>query len=181
VNWKEYLRGFKRDPFAFPYYVAGGRESLRARAFSNSLGRNLRDLRQEFSTIPDSLQTVFDEVANLPYLGWTNASEVLYVATRALKPSNIVETGVAAGLSSACILAALEKNGQGRLYSIDLPNVPSRSRYYTVRATARRKGSGILDPRCAQTKMEPSNRRYSPNAAQPSSQSGERGHVSARQ
>jgi len=46
---------------------------------------------------------------------------ILYTIVRALKPDNIVETGVASGLSSAYILLALEQNGQGRLYSIDLP------------------------------------------------------------
>lgn len=46
----------------------------------------------------------------------------LYVLCRILKPEIVVETGVADGFSSAFILQALEKNGKGRLYSIDLPN-----------------------------------------------------------
>lgn len=44
----------------------------------------------------------------------------LYVATRAMKPEVVVETGVASGRSSAAILAALDKNKKGILYSIDL-------------------------------------------------------------
>jgi predicted O-methyltransferase YrrM len=46
---------------------------------------------------------------------------LLYIITRALKPRAVVETGVAAGISSAFILMALEANGFGDLYSIDMP------------------------------------------------------------
>lgn len=45
----------------------------------------------------------------------------MYVICRTTKPEIVVETGVANGVSSYCILQALEKNGRGRLYSIDLP------------------------------------------------------------
>jgi hypothetical protein len=47
----------------------------------------------------------------------------LYVITRRLRPRHVLESGVSSGLSSAHILAALEKNGRGRLHSIDLPTV----------------------------------------------------------
>ena len=46
---------------------------------------------------------------------------LLYFLVRKFKPSNIVETGVAAGWTSLAILHALEKNGKGRLYSSDFP------------------------------------------------------------
>lgn len=46
----------------------------------------------------------------------------VYALVRAFKLQRIVETGVAHGASSACILSALERNGSGHLYSIDLPN-----------------------------------------------------------
>ena len=48
--------------------------------------------------------------------------ELLYVLVRKLCPKTVVETGVAAGVSSAYILQALEDNEYGRLYSIDYPN-----------------------------------------------------------
>jgi hypothetical protein len=54
---------------------------------------------------------------------------VLYSLIRALKPNVVVETGVAAGLSSYFILKALEKNNSGRLLSIDLPNYASKKGY----------------------------------------------------
>ena len=40
---------------------------------------------------------------------------------RYLKPSIVVETGVAAGFSSYAVLTALDRNGNGRLYSSDFP------------------------------------------------------------
>jgi predicted O-methyltransferase YrrM len=45
---------------------------------------------------------------------------MIYVICRVLKPENVVETGVAAGVSSAFILKALSANSKGRLYSIDI-------------------------------------------------------------
>jgi hypothetical protein len=47
--------------------------------------------------------------------------ETLYALVRALRPRVIVETGVAEGVSSAFFLRALQDNGDGQLYSIDLP------------------------------------------------------------
>lgn len=49
-------------------------------------------------------------------------AEAYYVITRLTKPTIVVETGVQTGISSAFILQALEKNGDGVLYSIDLPD-----------------------------------------------------------
>src|SRR5207302_4750615 len=45
----------------------------------------------------------------------------LYGLVRALRPAVVVETGVAAGATSAYVLAALEDNGVGHLHSVDLP------------------------------------------------------------
>lgn len=44
---------------------------------------------------------------------------------RLLCPDNVVETGVARGVTSYAILTALEQNGNGKLYSIELP-LPKR-------------------------------------------------------
>jgi predicted O-methyltransferase YrrM len=45
----------------------------------------------------------------------------IWCLTRHLRPENVVETGVARGVTSRFILEALERNGSGRLWSIDLP------------------------------------------------------------
>jgi predicted O-methyltransferase YrrM len=57
----------------------------------------------------------------LPGLLNPNYGPVLYAAARILRPAVVVETGVGSGVSSTFFLSALEKNGEGRLYSIDLP------------------------------------------------------------
>jgi predicted O-methyltransferase YrrM len=44
---------------------------------------------------------------------------LLYAMVRATRPVTAVETGVAGGCSAAMILAAMEKNGRGRLFGID--------------------------------------------------------------
>jgi hypothetical protein len=45
----------------------------------------------------------------------------IWCLTRHLRPKNVVETGVAHGVTSRFILEALERNGNGHLSSIDLP------------------------------------------------------------
>ena len=57
------------------------------------------------------------------YPGFLNPAygPVLYALVRLLRPQAVVETGVGSGVSSTYFLRAMEKNGQGRLYSIDLP------------------------------------------------------------
>ena len=54
-------------------------------------------------------------------LGGGGNYELLYFLTRYMKAGTVVETGVAAGWSSQAILTALDKNGQGTLYSSDFP------------------------------------------------------------
>jgi predicted O-methyltransferase YrrM len=46
---------------------------------------------------------------------------LLYALVRALRPSVIIETGVANGVSSTFLLGAIRDNGHGKLVSIDLP------------------------------------------------------------
>jgi hypothetical protein len=45
----------------------------------------------------------------------------IWCLTRHLRPKNVVETGVAHGVTSRFILEALKRNGDGHLWSIDLP------------------------------------------------------------
>jgi predicted O-methyltransferase YrrM len=50
----------------------------------------------------------------------------LYAALRRLRPRVAVETGVCNGVSTAFLLSALAANGEGELYSIDLPEFAGR-------------------------------------------------------
>jgi predicted O-methyltransferase YrrM len=80
-----------------------------------------------------ALATVEEEVlrrqaelpANAPFARYHNGDirlgRLCYAVARALRPLAVAETGVCYGVTSAYLLAALEANGQGHLYSIDLP------------------------------------------------------------
>lgn len=61
-------------------------------------------------------------------LGGAAALNVLYQCVRKIKPDDVIETGVAYGWSSFAILAAMQENGQGRLTSIDFPQLGSTGR-----------------------------------------------------
>jgi predicted O-methyltransferase YrrM len=54
--------------------------------------------------------------------GDADMAELLYGLVRALRPDVVVETGVATGVTSAYLLAALADNDAGELQSIDLPS-----------------------------------------------------------
>ncbi len=51
---------------------------------------------------------------------------LLYVLCRLMKPKVVIETGVAAGVSSFYMLEALHRNREGHLYSIDYPDPSTR-------------------------------------------------------
>lgn len=53
----------------------------------------------------------------------TDLSVFCYVICRALRPRNVVETGVGSGVTTSFILQALAANGEGHLWSIDLPPI----------------------------------------------------------
>lgn len=57
--------------------------------------------------------------------GWDDADirlgRVAWCLARQLRPERVVETGVARGLVTHILLAALARNGTGHLWSIDLP------------------------------------------------------------
>jgi hypothetical protein len=59
------------------------------------------------------------------FKGWNDGDaglvRAIWCLVRHLKPRNVVETGVAHGVTSRFILEALEKNGDGHLWSIDRP------------------------------------------------------------
>lgn len=67
-----------------------------------------------------------------PFAALGATQEYLYDIVRLTRPRAVVETGVYRGISSAFILAALEQNGRGHLYSVDLPStsyeIPGTSR-----------------------------------------------------
>ena len=61
------------------------------------------------------------------YRGWNDGdraqSEAIWCLVAHLRPATVVETGVAHGLTSRVILEGLHRNGNGHLWSVDLPAV----------------------------------------------------------
>lgn len=74
-------------------------------------------------------------LSDIPYdLGGGSHHIFLYWLTRYSRPRAVIETGVAAGWSSRAFLAAIARNGRGRLYSSDLPyfRLPRPERFIGV-------------------------------------------------
>jgi hypothetical protein len=69
-----------------------------------------------------SLRAVLSASPTTPIGRMGAPQEYLYRLVRATRPVTIVETGVYRGVSSAFMLAALQDNGFGHLFSIDLPS-----------------------------------------------------------
>jgi predicted O-methyltransferase YrrM len=61
------------------------------------------------------------DMSAVPLQGGGGHFLLVYFLVRHLRPEVVLETGVAAGYTSQAILAAMERNGRGRLYSSDFP------------------------------------------------------------
>ncbi len=115
-----------------------------------------------WSEIMSSLEQQGLAVGRGTYGGWDDGdrglARVVWCLTRHLPAATVVETGVARGITSRVILEALERNGGGRLCSIDLPAldttfhseigaaVPSelRARWTYVNGTSRSRLPALL-------------------------------------
>jgi predicted O-methyltransferase YrrM len=86
------------------------------------------DLAREAEDAADEISA--RAAAVLPPLGISplirGDHRLLYFLVRRLRPATVVETGVAVGFTSAAILAAMDANGVGTLWSSDLPYVRYR-------------------------------------------------------
>jgi predicted O-methyltransferase YrrM len=102
-------------------------QSLSSEFLEEILGISAEEVRlgeQEFSALKLELtekssaprEQYFDSVFDLGM----SMGRLLYLACRTSEPTYILETGVAAGMSSTLILSALEKNNKGHLISLDI-------------------------------------------------------------
>lgn len=75
-----------------------------------------------------------------------NAAHIVnyYALIRELKPKVVVETGTAKGSMTSWVLAALEKNGIGKLISIDIPSEEGK---LTMGLSVYKKDTGLLIPK----------------------------------
>ena len=104
VSWEEALR----DVEAQPERARSILEESALAGIEEGTRRLLEDIRPED---PFSQRWAVDSLL----------ARCCYLLCRLIEPSVVVETGVAYGVSSAFILKALEANGRGTLYSVDLP------------------------------------------------------------
>ena len=97
------------------------------------------------------------------FRGWNDGDagfvRAIWWLTRHLRPQNVVETGVAHGVTSRFILEALKRNGYGHLWSIDLPPLERSwrqevgaavghdhsDRWTYIKGSSRRRLPGLLD------------------------------------
>lgn len=125
------LKWFKygiRDPLAALQFVILGSNRVNftiLKRLGRSLGASSQQIDELYKEIKDNVEFnryLSSSLSGLNYLGWIRFPEGIYILTRILKPTYVIETGVGAGVSSAYILMALETNGKGELFSVDLPN-----------------------------------------------------------
>ncbi|MCJ7805185.1 class I SAM-dependent methyltransferase [Patescibacteria group bacterium] len=115
------------DPLAMLRYVVSGKAGViqsQTKRLTKRIGATVGNLQEYWEAIASNqkLQTYIANSLNGIYYGEIATPDFLYVIVRILRPEVVVETGVAAGISSAFILQALQDNGEGTLYSIDFPN-----------------------------------------------------------
>lgn len=89
--------------------------------------REAREFGPLWDEILAELQDAGVRVGLASYRGWNDGDRSLaaaiWCAVRHMRPGIVVETGVAHGLTSRVVLEGLDRNGIGRLHSIDLPAV----------------------------------------------------------
>jgi len=128
-------RAVMRDGWRYPLLRLQARRPLAPAAALQAVGfdeERLAALAAEFDEIADALYARLAEAARAagdaeaerrvatPSPSSRRAKQLLYLATRMGKPSVVVETGPFNGASTAFVLAALERNGRGRLVSFDV-------------------------------------------------------------
>jgi predicted O-methyltransferase YrrM len=92
------------------------------------------DFDAVWSNLERSLATSSSFVGEWVHDADPGLARLAWCVVRHRRPEKIVETGVARGITSRILLEALERNGAGRLWSIDLPML--RSRWHEQTAAA---------------------------------------------
>lgn len=69
--------------------------------------------------LPADSVLLYDDAAFAWYSGFGEFAVITYALVRSMRPQVVVEVGSAYGKSTCFIAAALQRNGKGKLYSID--------------------------------------------------------------
>ena len=80
------------------------------------------NLSNTYFNLIKEIESVYGKDKSISVLS-LDESISLYFLIQDLKPEIVVETGVSDGMSSFIILSALNENGRGKLYSVDLADV----------------------------------------------------------
>lgn len=107
--------------------------SVSAEEIARPLDSKLWEEADAFAArLEDHARKIFKQIEH--DLGGGGDYRFLYWLTRYRRPKVVLETGVAAGWSSAAVLTALNKNRKGRLYSSDLPmfRLPNPERFVGI-------------------------------------------------
>jgi predicted O-methyltransferase YrrM len=120
------------------------------------------EFTQVWQSVVECMATGGHRVGRANYGGWDDGdrrfAEAVSCLIAHLRPTVVVETGVAHGLTSRIILEGLRRNHSGRLWSIDLPAVDPtlhrqigaavperlRSRWTYVEGSSRKRLPGLL-------------------------------------
>ncbi len=127
---------FLTHPFAILKFVRGQKQGLHeaiiVRAAKTLLGKKYNSIEAK-KYLEEIRNGEFVPMNSLPGVSLPGNKPVhlfgkfLYFIVRCAKPEIMIETGVAHGVSSWTILNAMHRNGMGKLYSIDLPNLDLKS------------------------------------------------------
>ncbi len=143
---------FLNHPFAILNFVRGQKQDLHeamiVRATKTLLGKKYNSTEAK-KYLEEIRSGEFVPMNSLPGINLPGNKPVhlfgkfLYFIVRCAKPEIMIETGVAHGVSSWTILNAMHKNGIGKLYSIDLPNLDLKS--YNPQNIAQQSGWVVPD------------------------------------
>jgi hypothetical protein len=132
------INRIKQKCFVNPKYIRKHVLSLKRLLWDNGYDfdefNKIVDEYQNYSEVHDFVNQKFSEAG----LKWTHPPDkygwgsLLYFIIRKIKPENVIETGCWYGNSSVCILAALEMNNKGNLFTIDLPAYFETGGYHDV-------------------------------------------------
>ncbi len=90
----------------------------------------IEPFRELWRNVVESLESRGISPGRGAFAGWGDGEpglvRAVWCLTHHLQPANIVETGVARGITSRFVLEALARNGAGRLWSVDLPPLIDR-------------------------------------------------------
>jgi len=112
--WESFLFAYSKWKFSRTR-LAG------ARSFLHNMGIDADKALSGFDRWRPILEDIIsDEAVHQGAVGMDDG-EILYGIARELRPEYVIETGVASGISSSFIAAALIENASGTLFSMELP------------------------------------------------------------